>query len=62
VRVRHPAWVRGDAEVPRRGVVRAVRGVRSRHGDGRATRVAERWWWIEPRSARVGVVDGVGDE
>ena len=60
VRVRHRVWVWDDAAVPRRGVVRAMRGVRSRHGDDWATRVAE---WIQwPRSARVGigvvVVDG----
>jgi hypothetical protein len=62
VRVRHRVWVWDDAAVPRRGVVRAMRGVRSRHGDDWATRIAE---WIQwPRSARfgIGVVVVDGDE
>ena len=53
VRVRHRVGVRDDAAVPRRGVARAMRGVRSRHGDDWATGVAG---WIQwSRSARVGV-------
>lgn len=56
VRVRYPVGVWDDAAVPRRGVVRAMRGVRSRHGDDWATRIGAEWWiqWW-PRSARVGV-------
>lgn len=60
MRVRHRVWVWDDAAVPRRGVARAMRGVRSRHGDDWATRVGIHERIQCPRSARVvvGVVDG----